>query len=91
MDLRLGDAQSLDFPDDSFDTVVCTFSLCAIPDEQRAIEQMHRVLRPGGMLVLADHVAAAPRPVRWRRVGLPGAWAVADRGARVRWPRTRPR
>jgi ubiquinone/menaquinone biosynthesis C-methylase UbiE len=64
VDLRLGDAQALDFPDASFDTVVCTLSLCAIPDERQAVAEMRRVLRPGGRLLLLDHVAAAPRWVR---------------------------
>lgn len=56
VDLREGDAHRLDFPDESFDTVVCTFSLCAIPDHRQAVAEMYRVLRPGGLLVLADHV-----------------------------------
>jgi ubiquinone/menaquinone biosynthesis C-methylase UbiE len=64
VDLRLGDAQALDLPDASFDTVVCTLSLCAIPDHRRAIAEMRRVLRPGGRLLLLDHVAGAPRWVR---------------------------
>ncbi|WP_035737877.1 class I SAM-dependent methyltransferase [Glycomyces arizonensis] len=55
-DLRLGDAQRLDFGDSSFDTVVCTFSLCCVPDEAKAVAEMARVLRPGGVLLLADHV-----------------------------------
>ncbi|TMR88370.1 class I SAM-dependent methyltransferase [Nonomuraea basaltis] len=63
-DLREGDAQALDFPAAGFDTVVCTFSLCAIPDDRRAIAEMARVLRPGGLLLLADHVAASAWPVR---------------------------
>jgi ubiquinone/menaquinone biosynthesis C-methylase UbiE len=63
-DLREGDAQALDFPDETFDTVVCTFSLCAIPDDRRAVEEMIRVLRPGGRLLLADHVAATNGPTR---------------------------
>ncbi|WP_216215286.1 class I SAM-dependent methyltransferase [Amycolatopsis aidingensis] len=57
-DLRLGDAQELEFPDASFDTVVCTFSLCAVPDDRVAVGQMWRVLRPGGLLLLADHVVS---------------------------------
>jgi ubiquinone/menaquinone biosynthesis C-methylase UbiE len=61
VDLRLGDAQALDLPDACFDTVVCTLSLCAIPDHRRAIAEMRRVLRPGGQLLLLDHVAAEPR------------------------------
>lgn len=64
VDLREGDAQALDFPDESFDTVVCTFSLCAIPDDRRAIAEMVRVLRSGGVLLLSDHVAASAWPVR---------------------------
>jgi ubiquinone/menaquinone biosynthesis C-methylase UbiE len=60
VDLRQGDAQALDFPDAFFDTVVCTFSLCAIPDDRKAVREMARVLRPGGLLLLADHVEASP-------------------------------
>jgi ubiquinone/menaquinone biosynthesis C-methylase UbiE len=63
-DLRMGDAQALELPEACFDTVVCTCSLCAIPDERRAIAEMRRVLRPGGRLLLLDHVAAASRWVR---------------------------
>lgn len=68
VDLREGDAQRLAFPDDSFDTVVCTFSLCAIPDDLQAVAEMQRVLRPGGLLVLADHIASPHllgRGVQW--------------------------
>jgi ubiquinone/menaquinone biosynthesis C-methylase UbiE len=61
VELRLGDAQALELPDACFDTVVCTLSLCAIPDQRQAIAEMRRVLRPGGRLLLLDHVAAAPR------------------------------
>jgi ubiquinone/menaquinone biosynthesis C-methylase UbiE len=64
VDLRLGDAQALELPDASFDTVVCTLSLCAIPDERRAVAEMQRVLRPGGRLLLLDHVAGLPRWLR---------------------------
>ena len=63
-DLRLGDAQALDFPERSFDTVVCTFALCTIPDERRAISEAHRVLRPGGRFVLIEHVRSPVLPVR---------------------------
>lgn len=58
VDLQEGNAQSLNFPDASFDTVVCTFSMCNIPDQEQALGEMHRVLRPGGRLLLVDHVAS---------------------------------
>jgi ubiquinone/menaquinone biosynthesis C-methylase UbiE len=64
VDLRQGDAQALEFADASFDTVVCTFSLCAIPDDLKAVQEMARVLRPGGLLLLADHVEASSRLAR---------------------------
>ncbi|MFC7878360.1 class I SAM-dependent methyltransferase [Isoptericola sp. NPDC057391] len=63
-DLRQGDAQALDLPDASFDTVVCTFSLCGIGDDRAALAEMVRVLRPGGLLLLADHVASSVWPLR---------------------------
>lgn len=62
--LQVGDAHRLEFPDASFDTVVCTFSLCAIPDERRTVAEMWRVLRPGGQLLLADHVVSTSAPAR---------------------------
>lgn len=64
VDLRLGDAQHLTFPDASFDTVLATLTLCSIPDDQAAVREMTRVLRPGGRLVLLDHVASPVRLVR---------------------------
>ena len=59
-----GDAQALPFPDASFDTVVCTLSLCSIPDDRRAVAEMKRVLRPGGRLLLLDHTRSSSRPLR---------------------------
>jgi ubiquinone/menaquinone biosynthesis C-methylase UbiE len=63
-DLRVGDAEALNLPSVSFNTVVCTFSLCAIPDHRKALAEMTRVLRPGGLLLLADHVVAPGRALR---------------------------
>lgn len=63
VELREGDAHELPFADASFDTVVCAFSLCNIPDERRAIAEMYRVLRPGGLLLMVDHVASTSRPI----------------------------
>jgi ubiquinone/menaquinone biosynthesis C-methylase UbiE len=63
-DLRLGDAEALEFPDDSFDTVVCTLSLCTIPDDAKAVSEVRRVLRPGGRFLLLEHVGSPVRPVR---------------------------
>lgn len=64
LDARVGDAQRLEFEDASFDTVVATFSLCAIPDDRAAVAEMWRVLRPGGQLLLGDHVVSTSAPLR---------------------------
>jgi ubiquinone/menaquinone biosynthesis C-methylase UbiE len=64
VDLRLGDAQALEFPDESFDTVVCTLSLCSIQDDRKAVAEATRVLRPGGRLLLLEHVRSPITPVR---------------------------
>lgn len=61
IELREGDAQELPFEDGSFDTVVCTLGLCGIPDERAAVTEMYRVLRPGGTLLLLDHVGSHHR------------------------------
>ena len=62
IDMRVGDAEALPFPDDSFDSVVCTYGLCTIPDEAAAIREAKRVLRPGGRILLAEHVRS-PNPI----------------------------
>jgi ubiquinone/menaquinone biosynthesis C-methylase UbiE len=76
--LRQGSAHTLPFGDASFDTVVCTLGLCAIPDHEAAVSEMVRVLRPGGRLILVDHVASSSRiarSVQWlvERVTIPMA------------------
>lgn len=70
VDLQQGDAHHLAFKDDSFDTVVCTFSLCNIPDVEQAVSEMERVLKPGGKLVLVDHIRSSVIPVFWLQKGI---------------------
>jgi ubiquinone/menaquinone biosynthesis C-methylase UbiE len=61
-DLRLGDVQSLDFTDGSFDTVTCTLGFCTIPDTRAAAAEAFRVLRPRGHLLMLEHVRS-PAPL----------------------------
>jgi ubiquinone/menaquinone biosynthesis C-methylase UbiE len=61
-DLRVGDVQTLEFPDQSFDTVTCTLGFCTIPDTRAAAAEAFRVLRPGGQLLLLEHVRS-PNPI----------------------------
>lgn len=64
VDLRVGDAEALDLPDASLDTVVCTFSLCTIPDDRAAVREAKRVLKSGGKFILAEHVRSPVAAVR---------------------------
>jgi ubiquinone/menaquinone biosynthesis C-methylase UbiE len=64
VDLRLGDAESLDFPDGVFDTVIFTYSLCTIPRPHRAMAEARRVLRGGGSLLFTEHVRSPNAVVR---------------------------
>jgi ubiquinone/menaquinone biosynthesis C-methylase UbiE len=49
-------AEDLPFDDATFDTVVSTLVLCGVSDQPRALQQLRRVLRPGGQLLLIEHV-----------------------------------
>lgn len=62
--LARADAQALPYADGSFDTVLVAFALCCVPDERAALREALRVLRPGGHLLLADHVPAEPTVLR---------------------------
>jgi ubiquinone/menaquinone biosynthesis C-methylase UbiE len=62
--LQEASALELPFPAASFDTVVCVLALCCIPDDRAAVREMHRVLRPGGRLLLLDHILSTSFPAR---------------------------
>jgi ubiquinone/menaquinone biosynthesis C-methylase UbiE len=53
-----GDARAMPFEAGRFDTVVCSFVLCTIPEPARAVRELARVLRPGGKLLFLEHVVA---------------------------------
>ncbi|MBE2999895.1 class I SAM-dependent methyltransferase [Nocardiopsis sp. HNM0947] len=60
----VGDVQDLDFPDRSFDTVMCTLTLGAVDDQAAAMREMYRVLEPGGRLLMVDRIGRARLPFR---------------------------
>ncbi len=69
-DLHIGDAEALEFADASFDTVVFSLALCSIRDDRAAVHEAMRVLRPGGRLLLLEHVRSPHRLVRVLQAGL---------------------
>ena len=59
----VGDCENLPFEDDSFDVIICTNSFHHYPNPQLFFENVKRVLRPGGRLILQDYTA--PAPILW--------------------------
>jgi ubiquinone/menaquinone biosynthesis C-methylase UbiE len=60
-------AEQLPFEDDSFDTVVSTLVLCTVDDPRDVIDEIARVLRPGGQLLFLEHVRSeSKRLARWQ-------------------------
>ena len=60
-------AEAMPLPDRSMDAAICCVTLCSVDDQDRALAEIHRVLRPGGLLVAFEHVAA-PKGT-WLRAG----------------------
>jgi ubiquinone/menaquinone biosynthesis C-methylase UbiE len=69
LDVKLIDLPGEEIPleDDSVDTVLLTYTLCTIPDWRSALNQMHRVLKPGGKLIFTEHGEAPDeRVLKWQ-------------------------
>ena len=60
-------AETLPFDDGSFDFVVSTLVLCTVTDLGGSLQEIHRVLKPGGQLLFVEHVRSDdPRLARWQ-------------------------
>jgi phosphatidylethanolamine/phosphatidyl-N-methylethanolamine N-methyltransferase len=64
-DLIVMDALNLEFPDSSFDAVVAPFVLSVVPDPVRMLEEVARVVKRGGDIVIVNHIGATRGPVAW--------------------------
>jgi len=57
--LDLMDVQSLAYADNSFDTVIASFVFCSVPQPRKGLKEIYRVLKPGGQLLLLEHVLSS--------------------------------
>lgn len=55
------DIQSLEFADNTFDSVVASLVFCSVPDPMQGLSEIRRVLKPGGKAVLLEHVISSGR------------------------------
>jgi len=63
--LAVMDAKNLAFADASFDAVVAQYVITAVPDPEATLDDFVRVLKPGGELILVNHIGAESGPRRW--------------------------
>ena len=75
VELRALQAERLPLDDGSFDTVVCTYTLCSVQDPAAALAEMRRVLRPGGRLLIAEHGLAPDASVARWQARIEPAWS----------------
>ncbi len=79
-------AESLPFDDDSFDTALCVFVLCTVDNQQRALAELQRVLKPGGQFLFLEHIRAPESGVaRWQD-RLHGVWLRIANGCHCNRP-----
>jgi len=68
VEVREGTAEALPFEDRSFDTVVCTYTLCSVQDPVASLKEARRVLKPGGQLLFCEHGLAPDLGVaKWQQ------------------------
>ncbi len=82
VELDLMDVQSLYFADNSFDTVIATFVFCSVPLPLKGLKELYRVCRPGGQVVLLEHVLSS-KPALAKLMNFMNPLVLASVGANI--------
>ena len=83
LELIEGSAEAIPLENGSVDTVVTTWTMCSIPNVDRALSEARRVLRPGGKLLFVEHGLAPEPRVQWWQDHLTPAWARLSGGCHL--------
>ncbi|MEM9899505.1 MAG: class I SAM-dependent methyltransferase, partial [Pseudomonadota bacterium] len=67
-------SEQIPLPDDSIDTILITYTLCTIPDVDAAVREMHRVIKPDGILLFSEHGRAPDQGTRKFQNRVNNAW-----------------
>ena len=79
VDYKVLNSESLPMIDSTFDSVVCTWTLCSIPLVDRAIAEIHRVLKPGGKFYFIEHGLSSETQIQvWQNRLTPIQKVIAD-------------
>ena len=68
IDFLINGAEDIDLPDNSVDTILITYTLCTIPNLNKSMSEMKRVLKPGGKFIFCEHgIAPDINVIKWQR------------------------
>ena len=68
IDFLINGAEDIELPDNSIDTILITYTLCTIPNLNKSMSEMKRVLKPGGKFIFCEHgIAPDVNIIKWQR------------------------
>lgn len=86
VEVRVAPAEALPFEADSFDHVVSSLVFCSVTDPAQALAEIARVLRPGGVLHMLEHVRPGFAPLAWAAGAITPAWSRIASGCHLDRP-----
>lgn len=81
--MRRSSVENLPFSDEAFDTVVFTLVFCSVPDVERGLSEIRRVLKPGGRVVFIEHVLSDREPAKTVLNALTPVWKRVAKGCHL--------